>query len=508
MPAWATLSTARSAEIRRFHAQTVAPRWVRVPDCTETLLATHTRTGVADIMSTLRTFATRIDDSAFWLAEVTFFVECGRRPSSRRAAISVGQQPWMFGVCWTACPAFPSTTSNLFGHNAPGLSWLSADSLPHFAAHTGDNSAGNGGNGHFAGSMIDTSYAAFEPLNVAQAGSHATANAYQTNIVYLDQSATQIAGVGGDGGNGNAASGGNVGAFGSVPGRRVGTGDNSAGNGGDGYFSGSMVHAPVAVYSPINIAVAGPNATADAHQTNVVYFDQSATQMAGVGGDGGNGNAASGGHVGRSDPSPASSLARPVPVTTAPAMVATETPMAAWFTRASRFTIRSTSRWPDTIPAPTPSRPTTWCSINPRIRWPASAAMAGTAMPRPAEARTCSLPSSDLIGSDVIATGHNSAGNGGDGHFSGNLVDINVAIYAPINIAVAGYNSTAEATQSNHVQFDQSAIQIAGVGGDGGHGNTALGGDLAMHCCRTFTCWIILPDAVSFSIKSKPRSRS
>src|SRR6185503_6037174 len=87
----------------------------------------------------------------------------------------------------------------------------------------------------------------------------------------------------------------------------------------------------------------------------------------------------------------------------------------------------------------------------------------------------------DLIGSDVIATGHNSAGNGGNGHFSGNLVDINVAIYAPINIAVAGYNSTAEAHQSNHVQFDQSAVQIAGVGGDGGHGNTALGGDLAMH---------------------------
>ena len=57
----------------------------------------------------------------------------------------------------------------------------------------------------------------------------------------------------------------------------------------------------------------------------------------------------------------------------------------------------------------------------------------------------------DLIGSDVIATGHNSAGNGGNGHFSGSLVDINVAIYAPINIAVAGYNSTAEAHQSNHV---------------------------------------------------------
>ena len=29
--------------------------------------------------------------------------------------------------------------------------------------------------------------------------------------------------------------------------------------------------------------------------------------------------------------------------------------------------------------------------------------------------------------------------------------------------------------------FDQSAIQMAEIGGDGGHGNTALGGDFAMH---------------------------
>ena len=56
-----------------------------------------------------------------------------------------------------------------------------------------------------------------------------------------------------------------------------------------------------------------------------------------------------------------------------------------------------------------------------------------------------------MIGSDVIATGHNGAGNGGNGHFSGSMVDIDVAIYAPINIAVAGYNSTADAHQSNNV---------------------------------------------------------
>ena len=88
-----------------------------------------------------------------------------------------------------------------YGYDAPASCWLSADSWPHFPTHTGDNSAGNGGNGYFAGSLIDRGYAGFEPLNVAQAGSHATAGAYQTNIAYFDQSATQIAGIGGDGGN-------------------------------------------------------------------------------------------------------------------------------------------------------------------------------------------------------------------------------------------------------------------------------------------------------------------
>jgi hypothetical protein len=31
------------------------------------------------------------------------------------------------------------------------------------------------------------------------------------------------------------------------------------------------------------------------------------------------------------------------------------------------------------------------------------------------------------------------------------------------------------------VHFDQSSVQIAGIGGDGGNGNMALGGDLAAH---------------------------
>src|ERR1700752_3791253 len=88
----------------------------------------------------------------------------------------------------------PLDRKDLLGHDLLGPLWLSADSWPNFLTHTGDNSAGNGGNGYFAGSLIGKSYAAFEPLNMAQTGSHATADANQTNITYFDQSATQIAG--------------------------------------------------------------------------------------------------------------------------------------------------------------------------------------------------------------------------------------------------------------------------------------------------------------------------
>lgn len=54
-------------------------------------------------------------------------------------------------------------------------------------------------------------------------------------------------------------------------------------------------------------------------------------------------------------------------------------------------------------------------------------------------------------------------------------------IYAPINIAIAGPHATAEADQVNNVHIDQSAVQIAGVGGDGGSGNLALGGGVTTH---------------------------
>jgi hypothetical protein len=365
----------------------------------------------------------------------------------------------------------------LFGHDAPGSWWLPPDSWSLFPIHTGGNSAGNGGNGYFAGNLTATSYAAFESLNVARAGSHATADAHQTNIAYFDQSATQIAGVGGDGGNWNAASGGMVGAFGSVVPGAIGTGDNSAGNGGDGTFFGAMVHAPLAIYNPVNIAVAGPRATADAHQTNIAYFDQSATQIAGVGGDGGNGNAASGGNVGAFGSG-------------ASGAISTGENSAGnggdGYAYGGLVHATFAFYYPINIAVAGYNSSAHAEQTNNVVFDQSAVQMAGVGGDggngNAATGGSADIFASlfELIGSDVIATGNNSAGNGGNGHFSGSMVDIDVAIYAPINIAVAGYNSTAEAHQTNNVQFDQSTIQMAGIGGDGGHGNAAFGGDFAV----------------------------
>jgi hypothetical protein len=372
----------------------------------------------------------------------------------------------------------PFDRKHLFGHDAQGAWWLPGDSWSLFPIHTGDNSAGNGGNGYFAGGLIDTSYASFEPFNLARAGSHATAEAHQTNIAYLDQSATQIAGTGGDGGDWNAASGGSVGAFGSVVAGAIGTGDNSAGNGGDGTFLGAMVHAPVAIYNPVNIAVAGSHATADAHQTNTAYFDQSATQIAGVGGSGGNGNAASGGSVGAFGPGGVGSIG-----------TGENSAGNGGDGYAYGGVVHATFAlyYPVNIAVAGYNSTAHADQTNNVVFDQSAVQIAGVGGDgghgNAATGGSADIFSSifDLIGSDAVATGNNSAGNGGNGHFAGSMVDIDVAIYAPVNIAVAGYNSTAEAHQTNNVVFDQSTIQMAGIGGDGGHGNTALGGDFAMH---------------------------
>ncbi|PVE23764.1 hypothetical protein DC522_14285 [Microvirga sp. KLBC 81] len=54
------------------------------------------------------------------------------------------------------------------------------------------------------------------------------------------------------------------------------------------------------------------------------------------------------------------------------------------------------------------------------------------------------------------------------------MLDMDVAIYAPINIAI-GFGGNVTATQYNSVVFDQGAVQVGGVGGQGGNGNGAVG---------------------------------
>src|SRR5947199_6486499 len=374
---------------------------------------------------------------------------------------------------------------DLFGRDAPGPWWPSTDSGPLFLVHTGDNSAGNGGDGYFAGSLVDKSYAAFGPLNMAQAGTHATANAHQTNIGIFDQSATQTAGTGGDGGDWNAAMGGSVGLFGLIGSDVIATGDNSAGNGGNGHFSGALVHAPVAVFDPINIAMAGFHGTADAHQSNTVQFLQGASQAAGGGGHGGNDNAASGGGVsvfaaGASDHNWINSD-----------LIASGGNHAGdggdgYFYGSivhASFILYN----PINIAVAGYNSNAHADQTNNVIFDQSAFQMAGIGgnggSGNAATGGGVSVSGSqhgighNWINSDMIASGGNHAGDGGDGYFYGGIVHASFALYDPINIAVAGYNSNAYADQTNNVKFDQSAFQIAGVGGNGGNGNAAVGGD-------------------------------
>jgi hypothetical protein len=390
---------------------------------------------------------------------------------------------------------------DLFGREASVPSWLSTDAQPLFLIDTGDNSAGSGGNGYFAGSMIDSSYAAFEPFNIAQAGAHGAASAHQINVGLFDQSAAQLAGIGGDGGDWNAGMGGSAGLSGSIGSDVIASGDNSAGQGGNGHFSGALVHAPSAVFSPINIAVAGFHGTADSHQSNTAQFLQSASQIAGAGASGGAGNAATGGGMSGSGSQQEAehklSGGSSAPASWFDHQVISSDLIASGGNHAGDggggYFHGSIVHAAFALYDPVNIAVAGYHSIaqadqTNNVEFNQTALqMAGVGgsggSGNAAAGGESGLTSSvlGLIGSDVIATGGNSAGIGGHGHFAGSLIDLDIAIYAPINIAIAGPGSTADAHQINNVHFDQSAIQIAGIGGDGGHGNAAFGGDIATH---------------------------
>jgi hypothetical protein len=334
---------------------------------------------------------------------------------------------------------------------------------------TGGANAGNGGDGHFSGALVDAPVVIYDPINISVAGPHGTAVADQSNTVQSFQDTTQIAGVGGNGGNANTATSGDVFGLVAGPGTNpastgsdVGTtGGASAGNGGDGHFSGALIATPIVIYDPINIAVAGPYGTAVADQSNTVEFQQDATQIAGVGGNGGSGNTATSGEVfgsassGAGDGGNGSFLGSLVHASFAlydPINIAVAG-------------VHSSAHAEQTNTVSVDQAATQIAGVG---------GHGGSGNAELAGSVGALFSESGLIGSDVIAIGGGYAGDGGNGYFHGSLIDVDVAIYAPINIAIAGCNSTADAVQSNHALFDQSAIQIAGLGGDGGNANLAL----------------------------------
>jgi hypothetical protein len=363
-----------------------------------------------------------------------------------------------------------SSTTPASGASHPGMGIAAVES--------GANTAGNGGDGYFYGSIIHASLLIYQPINISVSlgyGSVALAN--QSNNLNVDQSAFQMAGVGGHGGNDNIASGGSVST--SLGAGLIASGDNGAGNGGSGYFSGAIVDAPVVIYHPINIAVAASGGTAHASQSNTVDIDQSATQIAGVGGSGGHGNLAAGGSVMTLDPSWGSIGVFGVQTGGSQAGNGGDGVFYGELVHTS-FVVYN----PINIAIAGYGSSTYAVQINDVSVDQSAVQIAGIGghggNDNAAAGGHASLLSHNLWGgSDTIATGSNSAGNGGNGYFAGSLIDVSVAIYAPINIAIAGPHSTAVADQVNNVHIDQSAVQIAGVGGDGGHGNLALGGDAA-----------------------------
>ena len=350
---------------------------------------------------------------------------------------------------------------------------------------SGNNEAGNGGDGVFHGSMVNASFILYRPINIAVAGPNSSAHAEQTNNVDIDQSAVQMAGIGGNGGDGNAAIGGDVTSSSGSGSGTIDTGNNSAGNGGDGHFSGSLVNAPIVIYMPINIAIAGYNSTADAHQTNDASFDQSVIQMAGIGGDGGSGNASIGGSVTASGFGDAYSHGwlNSGGISSGGNQAGNG---GGGFFHGSIGNASHVLYEPINIAVAGPGSSAHAEQINDVTIDQSAIQMAGIGgnggNGNAAIGGNINMLLSGFgFGSDAIDTGHNGAGNGGSGHFSGDLINTSMAIYKAVNIAIAAYNSTADAHQSNTVHLDQSAFQMAGIGGDGGHGNFALGGDVTAH---------------------------
>ena len=296
--------------------------------------------------------------------------------------------------------------------------WASASVLP----ETGPAGSGDGGDGVAFGVLASTPKAVFMPDNSAIALGDASASADQANHALVDQNAHEFAGIGGNGG------------------LSFGLGLH-AGNGGNGVFAGALVAAEVGVFAPVNTAVAGgPDAHAEAFQSNAAAFLQGGTQLAGVGGSGGPSYLA--------DPSGGS--------------LTVNGDLHGGAGGAGTFI-------------------GTMTDISVAIYSPINIAVAGAGGAAYATQDNNVLMSQGAtqiagvggsgggfhVPSDTVVTGSHGDGTGGGGTAVGSLVDVNVAYYEPMNIAVSAGGS-AEAQQIDHVLLDQHTLQLGGIGGDAG----------------------------------------
>ncbi|MGO4565653.1 hypothetical protein AB4Z52_11430 [Rhizobium sp. 2YAF20] len=223
-------------------------------------------------------------------------------------------------------------------------------------------------------------------------------------------------------------------------------GYNSAGSGGDGVAYGLISSTPTAVFMPSNAAMAGPYSEADAHQGNDALINQHATEMAGIGGNGGAGNLAMGGGSGGNHAGVGGNGFF------IGGIVSTDVGVFAPVNTAVAAGPGSIAHADQTNNAAFLQGGTQMGGIGGSGGDHNVAGGGGAASP----------------GTAITFTGDNYAGHGGDGHFIGSMVDVNVAIFSPINIAIGAAGGSAEAHQTNNAIFDQGGVQIAGIGGNGG----------------------------------------
>jgi hypothetical protein len=171
---------------------------------------------------------------------------------------------------------------------------------------TGDQSAGNGGSGHFDGDISNTPTINFNPTNFA-IGATVTSTAGDSISQWASWDAGGAEAHGGLGLGGFGFGGENEGGNGAGGGTwSPGTGGAANGANGTGAAgTGGLAAASAASngdqYSSSGHDVSAVTANTGATQSNYVAADMHQTVMAGIGGNGGSGNAAHGGDV-RIDP--------------------------------------------------------------------------------------------------------------------------------------------------------------------------------------------------------------